>query len=435
MELTQWLDHIAQVHPREIELGLERCQRVATLLGIKKSPVVITVAGTNGKGSTVGVMEQLLCQAGVAVGSYTSPHIDRFNERIRLQGQLASDAMISDAFARIEAARGEVSLSYFEFATLAALLIFQQQAVEVAVLEVGLGGRLDAVNIIDPDVSVITSIGLDHQDWLGHDRDTISLEKAGILRPGGWFVCADTDPPVALQQRASTLECRALYVGHDFQIIDSGSENRWNWQGQSLDGAALTLVCPSFSGLQPENVAAALQALVIAAPELDWGSYTAANTNDQPWKPIPGRQEMRCDRDSGRRVLFDVAHNPDAITALAGAIGELRDSGRVQGRVHIVLAIMADKDVESMLTALESEVDIWYIAQVEEPRCMPAVEIGNRLQRLTSTGSMTCFESVQDAYRAACVEAAEDDLVVVAGSFFTVAAVRSFSLDQESNCI
>jgi dihydrofolate synthase/folylpolyglutamate synthase len=427
MNLTQWLEFIGQVHPREIELGLERSRRVASRLGIKKAPLVITVAGTNGKGTIVGVMEQCLCQFGIATGCYTSPHIDSFNERIRVQGKQASDPVICDAFAQIEAVRGDVTLSYFEFATLAALLIFQQQEVEVALLEVGLGGRLDAVNIINPDVSVIATIGLDHQDWLGHDRDTISLEKAGILRAGGWFVCADSDPPAVLQNLAAQLNCRSLYVGRQFSIQQQDNSSPC-WHGQSRDGADLAFSLPPFPGLLADNVAAAVQALVISGLDVDWISVTDALRIDV----IPGRQELRRDSDSGCRVLLDVAHNPHAMAALASRVAELRDSGQVLGKIRIVLAIMGDKDVDSMLDALESTIDFWYIAQVEESRCMSAVELENRLQRLTSIKAMTRFESVQKAYRSACVEADEEDLVVIAGSFFTVAAVRKHSLDTNS---
>ena len=427
MNLAQWLEFIGQVHPREIELGLVRSQRVAARLGIKKAPLVITVAGTNGKGTIVGVMEQCLRQFGIVTGCYTSPHIDSFNERIRVLGKQANDSVICDAFAQIEAVRGDLTLSYFEFATLAALLIFQQQEVEVALLEVGLGGRLDAVNIVDPDVSVISTISLDHQDWLGHDRDTISLEKAGILRAEGWFVCADPDPPPALPKQAEQLNCRSLYVGRQFSIQQQVDGSPC-WHGKTRDGADLVFSLPAFPGLLADNVAAAVQALVISGLDVDWISRADALRIDT----IPGRQELRRDRDSGCRVLLDVAHNPDAMAALASRVAELRDSGQVLGKIRIVLAIMGDKDVDSMLDALESTIDFWYIAQVEEPRCMAAVELENRLQRITSIKAVTRFENVQEAYRSACVEADEEDLVVIAGSFFTVAAVRQHSLDTNS---
>lgn len=431
MNLAQWLDYIGQVHPREIELGLERSRRVARRLGIEKAPLVITVAGTNGKGTIVNVMEQFLCQLDIATGSYTSPHIERFNERIRLQGGQVSDTLICEAFSRIDAARGEDSLSYFEFATLAALLIFQQQNVEVALLEVGLGGRLDAVNIIDPDISVIASIGLDHQDWLGNDRDTISLEKAGILRAGGWFVCADSHPPPALLARAEQLNCKSLFVGQHFSLERQQDGKSVHWWGQTGDGANLALTLPPFSGLLASNVAAAVQALVISDLGVNWVSGSEA----LKIAAIPGRQELRRDRESGCRVMLDVAHNPDAMNALACRVTELRDSGDVIGRIRIVLAIMGDKDVDSMLGALESTIDFWYIAQVEEPRCMSAVELENRLQRLTSIKAMTRFESVQEAYRSACVEAEEEDLVIIAGSFYTVAAVRQHCLEANSKTL
>ena len=219
--LQAWLAHISRVHPREIELGLERVQCIADAMSLSKPPKVITVAGTNGKGSVVSVMESFLCNAGVQVGSYTSPHLHRFNERIRLQGFPCDDDFICEALSRIDAIRREVSLSYFEFATLAALWIFQRKRVSVALLEVGLGGRLDAVNILDPDVSVITSIGLDHQDWLGDNREEIGLEKAGILRQESIFVCGDPDPPLSVVRKARELSCISLYQGQEFGIQTS----------------------------------------------------------------------------------------------------------------------------------------------------------------------------------------------------------------------
>ena len=428
--LQEWLVHISRVHPREIELGLERVQRIAEAMPLSKLPKVVTVAGTNGKGSVVSVMESLLCNAGVQVGSYTSPHLHRFNERIRLQGFHCDDDLICEAFSRIDAIRREVSLSYFEFATLAALWIFQRKRVSVALLEVGLGGRLDAVNILDPDVSVITSIGLDHQDWLGDSREEIGLEKAGILRQGGIFVCGDPEPPLSVIHKARELSCLSFYQGKEFGLQANEQSEGTQWYGLAPDSREMFAAFPADIAVLPINVSTALQALACAGIDVDLEQVAA---NLAAVKP-PGRQELTQDRLTGAPVMLDVAHNPDSIDALVLAVQRLGqpDSALDQRRrtVRLVMAVMADKDVETMVASLVSITDIWYIAQVEDARCLPSIELGKKLKKLDPTAIMRCFNGVAEAYKSACEDAVAGpvevgkELVVVAGSFHTVAAAR-----------
>ena len=388
------------------------------------------MAGTNGKGSVVSVMESLLCHAGVSVGAYTSPHLRCFNERIRLQGLPCDDGLICEAFSEIDAIRGEVSLSYFEFATLAALWIFRRKRVSVALLEVGLGGRLDAVNILDPDVSVITAVGLDHQDWLGDSREEIGLEKAGILREGGNFVCGDPDPPLSVIRKARELSCLSLYQGQEFGLRTDKQSQETQWWGVMPDGSGMCAAFPAATAVLPVNVSTALQALASADTDVDLEQAAGILAAVKP----PGRQELTRDRITGAPVMLDVAHNPDAIDALVYAVQRLRQPYSAldhrRGTVRLVMAVMADKDVETMVASLVSIADIWYIAQVEDARCLPSIELGEKLKELDPNAIMHCFDGVAEAYKAACEDAVaqaievERELVIVAGSFHTVAAAR-----------
>ena len=369
-------------------------------MSLSKPSKVITVAGTNGKGSVVSVMESLLRCAGISVGAYTSPHLHCFNERIRLQGLPCDEDLICEAFSEIDAIRGEVSLSYFEFATLAALWIFRRKRVSVALLEVGLGGRLDAVNILDPDVSVITAIGLDHQDWLG------------VIR------------------KARELSCISLYQGREFGLRTDEQSEETQWWGVKPDGSGMCAAFPAATAVLPVNISTALQALASAGTGVDLEQAAAILAAVRP----PGRQELTKDRMTGVPVMLDVAHNPDSIDALVYAVQRLRQPDSAldhrRGTVRLVMAVMADKDVETMLASLVSIADIWYIAQVEDARCLPSIELSEKLKKLDSTSTMRCFDGVAEAYKAACEDAlaqaaeVERELVVVAGSFHTVAAAR-----------
>ena len=417
--LQPWLQYINRVHGAEIDLGLARSRRVARRLEVlKPATTVVMVAGTNGKGSVAACLEAALVQAGCGTACYTSPHLETFNERIRINGKPLPDAAIVKALAAVETARDEVSLSYFEFATLAALYLFTRQVVDFAVLEVGMGGRLDAVNMVEPQLSIITRIDLDHQQWLGHDRDTIALEKAGILRPGVPLVCADPDPPASLLRRAAALDCPCYQVGHEFDLCRQ-ADQRWCWRLTDNRGESLAIETDIPPRLAPVNVVSAVQSLLLLGAPVPLSRMLAACAATS----APGRQEWRKDRASGRQVLLDVAHNPSAMRWLTETLAATGESGRLL----VVLAVLADKAIQDMARCLDCYTDIWYIAQVDESRGMGAAETARQIRQSGSRQPLQQFSNVRQAYQAACAAAAEADLILVTGSFHTVAAVRSMT--------
>ncbi|MEZ5491851.1 MAG: bifunctional tetrahydrofolate synthase/dihydrofolate synthase [Gammaproteobacteria bacterium] len=421
-DLQAWLDYIEALHAREIDLGLDRVRAVARhLMPDRPSARVITVAGTNGKGSCVATLEGLLLAQGLKVGVYTSPHLQRYNERIRICGQEVSDSSLCEAFSLIEAARGDISLTYFEFGTLAALLLFQQAELDVLVLEVGLGGRLDAVNIVDCDVAVITSIDLDHTDWLGETREEIGREKAGILRSGKPLVCADRQPPASVLEVAGAVSSPVYLAGREFdqRISDTGA---WSWQGSNQRDCQLNLDTLRVPALHPDVVAAAMQALLLLGllPEAAVVDRVLAELR------LAGRYEQFRDASGSCEVVLDVAHNPAAAKLLKNRLAAAKANSPVARQVLLVLAIMADKDVEGFVQALDSVVDIWYIAQVNQPRCLAAQKLAERMEPIISSQPVTVCQDVVSAYQQACEHAGPDDLVVVTGSFLTVAAIRAF---------
>ena len=427
--LDDWLEFILQIHPNEIELGLKRVSRVASRLGLSKpAPKVITVAGTNGKGSTVKTLETMLRASGYSTGAYTSPHILRFNERIRLQGEDVPDAAIVNCFARIEAQREPESLSYFEFTTLAALMLFADAKVDFALLEVGLGGRLDAVNLIDPDCCIITNIAVDHEDWLGRGRENIGAEKAGILRATTPFVFCDRDPPASVLARAASLGITPLTIDTDFSAQTSLGE--WCFEGQSCDGSSLRRETLPLPHLFLDNVVGALQALACL------NALPAAEICRNALRRLylGGRFDKRRDSASGRLVILDAAHNVAAAELLAQSLRasysamtphSLPGSGKAP-KLRLVLAAMADKNIEDIVRALDPLVDIWYIAAFEGPRALGATEINKRVSSTLPSAEIKLFDSVLPAYRAACDERPnEEAVVVVTGSFHTLAEVAA----------
>lgn len=418
MNLTAWLAHIATVHPRDMELGLERVREVAGRLGLARpAPVVFTIAGTNGKGSTVAAIEAILLRSGLRAGSYMSPHLQRFNERIRLNGTDCEDSRICAALEEVERTRGNISLSYFEFATLAALRIFTTENLDAVILEVGLGGRLDAVNIVDADVAVITNIELDHQDWLGNSRELIGAEKAGIVRAGAPLVYGEELPPESVKQRAAELGapifCRESAYG---AITGNGCwswwgrsrEKEWDTHNEELDYPQLPLLA----------MAASLQAVHLSPLAITDSGIRAAQHDGG----LPGRMELRRDAAGELPVLLDVAHNPAAARLLAGRIAELRARLGPEVNVAVVLAVLADKDIEGVAGVLEAQVDVWYISEVDDSRTTPVSELSRRLRQFLRDAEIFDSESVTEAYRKAAGSGV--NLVVATGSFHTVAAVR-----------
>ncbi|NYI19118.1 dihydrofolate synthase/folylpolyglutamate synthase [Xanthomonas arboricola] len=406
--LSDWLAYIEQQHPSAIDMGLERVREVAVRLQIE-APArhVIVVGGTNGKGSTVAFIEAIGRAAGWKVGAYTSPHLLRYNERVRIDGNEASDAQLVEAFAAVEAVRGDTTLTYFEYGTLAALWLFQQSALELAVLEIGLGGRLDAVNIVDSDVAVITTVDIDHTDWLGEDREAIGTEKAGIIRAWKPVVLGEIDPPSSVLRRAYQLGANAIRAGSDyfFEPIDA---RQWRWRD-----VAVTLELPMPALLAPVQLAnaaaaiAALQALPMDVPAAAWAQ---GMTDAQ----VVGRLQ-RMDV-AGVEVLLDVGHNPQA----ARALGQALAAQPIAGVTHAVYAALADKDAVGVVEAVAAQVDYWTLAGLQGVRAQSAQALQQRLQD-TAAAQAACHADVAHALRAVLAAARPGDRVLVFGSFLTVA--------------
>ena len=343
--LTDWLARLEQLHPSTIELGLERVRRVKDALGLAPAFPLIMVGGTNGKGSTCAYLEAILGAAGYRTGLYTSPHLLRYNERVRIAGREASDAELVAAFERVDAARGDTSLTYFEFGTLGAMVQFIAAGVDVAILEVGLGGRLDAVNVFDADVAVVTSVDLDHMDYLGDTREKIGFEKAGIYRGRRPAICADPAPPDSLLEHARRIGADLRCVGRDFFALREG--DRWTYRGPALVWQDLPL--PAMAGAyQLRNAAGALAALEAVRGRLPVSE--AAIRQGLRAAQVPGRFQRIA---RAPEVILDVAHNPEAARALAATLREQP----VTGRTLAVVGMLADKDAAAVFAALRGEVD------------------------------------------------------------------------------
>lgn len=398
--LATWLCYLENLHSKPIELGLERVQKVAATLDVlKPAPTVFIVAGTNGKGTTCRTLEMMLMAAGYSVGVYSSPHLVRYTERVRIQNEELDEAYHTAAFAQIEAARGETSLTYFEYSTLCALLLFKQLNVDVVILEVGLGGRLDATNLVDAEVAVVTSIALDHTDWLGPDRESIGREKAGVFRSGKPAVVGEPEMPHTIADVAAEKGAQLLRRGVDWSY--SVEANGWRFKdGQGeLVGLPLPLVP------QP-NAATALAALRASELEVSEAAIREGIKN----ATLPGRFQII---SQSPRVILDVAHNPHAAAYLADRLSQLPK----RGRVLAVIGMLHDKDIAGTLACLATQVDSWYCAPLEGPRGATAEQLVEKL------GCGEIYGSVAQAWQAAMAAAGADDTVLVCGSFHTVAHV------------
>lgn len=424
--LSDWLVHLESLHPKGqagIELGLERVARVKQVLQQRQTCPVVLVGGTNGKGSTCAYLESIYRAAGYRVGCYTSPHLLTYNERARIGGAPVDDATLCAAFARVEAARqaaGNVSLTYFEFGTLAAWEVFAEWSAELIILEVGLGGRLDAVNIYDGDVAVITGIALDHTDWLGATREAIGREKAGIFRRGTPAICADAEPPRSLLEHAETIDADLQLIGRDFGFSRCGDGwSCWNRRGTQRD----LLPLPALSGAhQLGNASAVLAAVDFLQDRLPVCAEAVAR----------GLQEVRL---AGRfqrvrehpEIIVDVAHNPQAVAGLARTLAAQRSSGRT----FAVVGMLADKDVAGALHEMAGSVDRWLLASLDGPRGAAAEVLATAVRSDLPGAAMECFSTVGEAFRRAVGLAGENDRIVAFGSFVTVAAVLR-EIAQES---
>lgn len=406
--LEQWLAHIEQQHPQHIAMGLERVREVAGRMGLGQPAArSIVVGGTNGKGSTVAFIESIARAAGWTVGAYTSPHLLAYNERVRINGVDADDATLVAGFNAVEDARGDTPLTYFEYGTLCALWAFAQAGLDLAVLEVGLGGRLDAVNIVDADVSVITTVDIDHADWLGSDRETIGTEKAGIIR--GWkpVILGEIDPPSSVLRRAYVLGANAIRFGSDFfaDVIDDES---WCWRDVSC---RIDLPQPAlWAPVQRANAAAAIAAL----RALDRDVSQAAWAQGVAAARVSGR--LQSFQRDGVEVLVDVGHNPQAAAALVAALKARPASGRTLA----VYAALSDKDASGVVTALQDQVQAWFLAGLDGARGQSAAQLRDRLQD-TAAAAASLSVDVEQALDAALAQARPGDRVLVFGSFHTVA--------------
>ena len=411
-DLDQWLQRLEQLHPSEIELGLQRCGEVARRLDLLPLPCpVLTVAGTNGKGSTVAVAEAVALAVGERTGAFTSPHFLRFNERIRVAGQEVSDSQIITAFEQIDAARDEISLTYFEFATLAGLLIFRERGVSLAILEVGLGGRLDSVNLVDADVAVITSIDLDHQDWLGDDIDTIAQEKAGILREGRPAVIASLAPPEGLSRAIQDIGAKPVYLGESYGF--EASDNSLKLTLQRGPGEKAVFLLPPALPVQPENACAALQAALLLGIDLDALDVAEVLSG----LTLVGR--LQTEVVDGVRLTLDVAHNPGAVDKLVEHI----DATHCNKKTIAIFSAMKDKDIPAMIERSLAAFDAWFLAdQPEQPRAAKAADIAAILHQ-QGCGMISVSKNLRQAYRRARSLLDEGDNLVVFGSFHTVAAI------------
>ncbi|MGA8884715.1 MAG: bifunctional tetrahydrofolate synthase/dihydrofolate synthase [Acinetobacter sp.] len=412
--LNTWLDYWGHVHVSGIDLGLERVIPVAELLGVTRPQAkVFIVAGTNGKGSTTTVLAAILNAQGYSVGLYQSPHIYRFNERVKLRGREVDDQALIDAFAEVDQARRAcgLSLSFFEATTLAAFVIFKQQQCDVWVLEVGLGGRLDVVNVIDPDVAVITNIGLDHTDWLGDSIEKIAFEKAGIIRPEIPVVFGgQQDVPQAIQRKAD--ECRAQLHAVNRDYFYQPAEDGQSWIFAS---AGTTLKLPAGS-LALENISTATAAVLLSGLTVSQQGIAQGIQNAR----LQGRFEVR--RIAGKTVIFDAGHNPHGVDFLLKQLRKFLEYNKQYTEVVGVFSMLADKDINSVASLLKDAVLMWKIAPLNVPRAASITQLDAALQGLQAQH----FSSVKSAFKSALNETKNNQLILVCGSFHTLEAVWEY---------
>ncbi|MEM7400561.1 MAG: bifunctional tetrahydrofolate synthase/dihydrofolate synthase [Pseudomonadota bacterium] len=413
--LQEWLDWQETLHSQKIELGLERITQVASSMGACNSNYkTIVVAGTNGKGSIVSALESIYHHAGYRVGSYTSPHLVHYNERIRISMQNVDDETLCEAFNQVDQARGETSLSYFEFGTLAAMHIFSQSELDVALYEVGLGGRLDAVNILDSDIAIVSSIGIDHVQWLGSTRESIGYEKAGVFRSNHTAICGDTDPPNSLINYANELGTNLLLINEHFSYHKQQA-NYWSFNCKNLTWDNLPM--PSLYGdVQLGNAATALMALTC----MDSSLPVTRECVDHGLSKIslPGRFQ----RIQGPcEVILDVAHNLDSAKVLVNNLRALETATKTIA----VFAVLADKDVCGIIECVGGEFDEWYISQLNSDRALDKENLKMQLDNCCHDCKINTFNSISEAFAAAKSNADETMRIVVFGSFLTVAEVLS----------
>lgn len=424
--LEAWLQYLESLHPSAIDMGLERVREVAGRLDLDSGAIKFVVGGTNGKGSTCAMLESMLLAAGYRVGLYTSPHLVKFNERARVNGDIVSDADLISQFEAVEAARKGVSLTYFEFTTLAVLSLFAGENLDAMVLEVGLGGRLDAVNIVDADCAIITSVDIDHVDWLGDTREKIGFEKAHIFRSGRPAIVSDPSPPQSLLDYAQTIGADLWLFGRDFNY--SGDRQQWAFGGREQRRNALAY--PALRGAnQLLNASAALAALESVRNKLAVPQQAVRQGLLQA--SLPGRFQILPGQPT---IIMDVAHNPHAAAVLEKNLGNMG----FHPYTYAVFSMLSDKDIQSVVRHMAPRIDHWFCAALPGPRGLSSAEVQSKvLQVLAESDSkapkevqVSAFDSVKEAFKAARSKSNLDDRIVVFGSFLTVA--EALSMKDES---
>jgi len=400
--LSDWLGYLESLHPKSIALGLERVAEVRRRLGLQPDFPLIIVGGTNGKGSVCAMLESILHAAGYRVGCSTSPHLLRYNDRVRVARQAVSDAALCTSFQCIEEARGDVPLTYFEFGTLAAMQTFIARQVDVAILEVGLGGRLDAVNVFDADCAVVTSVDIDHTDYLGETREQIAAEKAGIFRAGKVAICADSAPPSVLREHAEKIGAVFWMLNEDFRY--AAHQGQWNFYG--IDGARLALPFPVLRGAyQLQNASAALAALDTLRERLPVGMEAVRRGLVEV--SLPGRFQVLPGRP---QLILDVAHNPHAARALAANLASMPPA-----RTFAVFAMLQDKDIDGVVRILDALIDVWFLGSLSGLRGTRAGQMASILENCGVRGEIVVCEGVADALAQACKAAGENDRIAAFG--------------------
>ena len=422
--LNDWLEHCEQLHPKNIDMGLERVRTVADRMKIRFDCPVITVAGTNGKGSTCAMLESILLQAGYRTGVYTSPHLVHFEERLRLRGEAVNATELVAGFAAVESARcqndAEVSLTYFEFSTLAILDVMSRSGLDVVILEVGLGGRLDAVNIIDADCAVITSVDLDHMEFLGTDREQIGREKAGVMRTGRPVIVSDPMPPQSVLDHATEIDADLWRFGVDFNV--SGDKQQWGWAGRGRRYSGLAY--PALRGAnQLVNASGVLAALTALRGRLPVTAQSVRN--GFAFVELPGRFQVVPGQPT---LVLDVAHNPHSVAALAANL----DAMGYFPTTHAVVGAMADKDLATMLAKVNPLIDKWYFTDLPTARAASGASLVDRwqAQNTRKDAQASAYANPQSALQAAVAAADPADRIVVFGSFYTVGGILKDGLPR-----
>jgi dihydrofolate synthase/folylpolyglutamate synthase len=435
-DLAAWLSHVEQLHPKSIAMGLERVKRVLERLSLRLDFKIITVAGTNGKGSTCAMLAEIYKQAGYQVGCYTSPHLLRYNERVRVNGVEASDDALCKAFAAVEQARlglnatdDEIALTYFEVGTLAAVWHFAQSAIDVAVLEIGLGGRLDAVNVFEPDCAVVTSVDIDHQEFLGDNRESIGAEKAGIYRPSLPAICGDANPPQSLINYAQKIGADFLCIQRDFNYEPLASGWHYLANGRILYTLPLPALEGSYQLMNASSVVTAVESLQPVLPV-----HAAAIAAAMSEVRLAGRFQTV---SKSPWLILDVAHNPHAAEALSNNLKVHRAQSSnlttaKAGKTIAVFAMLADKDIRGVVNAVKHEIDFWYVAGIDHIRSAPVNDLVNVILDVVPQAKIKMFDTAADACKQACIDTevcidrSENDKIIVFGSFFTVSSVMQY---------